>query len=268
MKIIHKFSLNVCSLAILLTGCGSELSVREVCQDTPQFCDDLNKDSWCNAPRAEVILGRYLETQTPTDDLRFKLISDLEEYSTCVELASHIEHIKLKEKKTSRVNGYMTSLRELDRLAKITKDSDHPHLLYWHWSRHGSEDSMTRFLALRDKGELETPELQFKLATYFIKYDANKTINTLYHALELYRQDDEINPEILKALNTIYLKKEKFKHAYVWGKIARDLGLKDIDLAALKAVLMNQNMSINKLDALANSYKDSIEGGQFIPPNR
>lgn len=256
------------SLSLFLTACDSGLSVRKVCKETPQFCEDLNTDSWCKDVRADIIINRYLEHQTPTDELRYKLMLDYETYSECVELASHIEHIKLKEKKTSRVDGYVTSQRELKRLSTATKDSMKPELLYWHWSRNGNEDAMTKFLSLKDSGQLETPELQFKMATYWSKIDRNRTIDILYHALSLYKPGADINPEILKALSTLFTKEEKLKHAYVWGRIAKDYGLSDIDLAPMKAVLSNQGINSDKLDDLADDFKSAIEAGEFIPPNR
>lgn len=86
--------------------------------------------------------------------------------------------------------------------------------------------------------------------------------------MELYKAGDDVNPEIFKSLSSIYLKEQKFKHAYVWGYIAKDYGMTDIDLAPLKAVLSNQNIKISKLNRLADGYIDMIEDGDFIPPSR
>ncbi|MER2494006.1 DUF2989 domain-containing protein [Catenovulum sediminis] len=256
------------SISIAVSACDSGLSLNEVCQSTPQICEDLNTDAWCKQERKDVILGRYAEMQNPTDDVRYKLIMDFEAYSTCVEKASFIEHIKLKDKQTGRVRGFVTSVKELERLSNQTKDSNHPHLLYWHWSRNGDEQAMSRFLALRDSGILQTPELQFKLATYYVKFNRDLTIDTLYHALTLYDGEKPVNPEILKTLSTLYLKDEKYKHAYVWGKLAKEFGVTDIDLAPLRAVLKNQSISIAQLNDIADDYGSAIENGEFTPPRR
>ncbi|AWB67689.1 DUF2989 domain-containing protein [Saccharobesus litoralis] len=265
---ILKQTLTSVAIALILTGCDSGVSVRKVCKETPQFCQDLNKDSWCKDKRANVIIGRYLESQQASDDIRYQLILDLESYSECVEIASHIEHIKLKEKTTTRVQGYVTSLKELERLKNVTKSSNDPRLLYWHWSRNGDENALTQFLKLRETGDLETPDLQFKLATYWVKIDRDATIDILYHALALYKDGDKIDPEILKTLSTLYLKEDKLKHAYVWGRIAKDYGMKEIDLAPMKAILGNQGVDVDKLDDFADEYQSQIESGSFVPPKR
>ena len=251
-----------------LSACDQGLTLKSICEQTPEFCEDLNDDAWCKKERKEVIVGRYNEAKNPTDEVRFKLIMDFEKYSTCVEKASFIEHIKLKDKQTGRVKGFVTSVRELERLSKVTADSQDPNLLYWHWSRNGDEDAMSRFLGLRDSGILQTPELQFKLATYYVKFDRDLTIDTLYRALELYKEGDRINPEILNTLSTLYLKEEKFKHAYVWGKLAKEFGVSDIDLAPLRAVLKTQGVSISQLNDLASDYESALESGTFEPPKR
>ena len=251
-----------------LSACDQGLTLKSICEQSPEFCEDLNDDAWCKKERKEVIVGRYNEAKNPTDEVRFKLIMDFEKYSTCVEKASFIEHIKLKDKQTGRVKGFVTSVRELERLSKVTADSQDPNLLYWHWSRNGDEDAMSRFLGLRDSGILQTPELQFKLATYYVKFDRDLTIDTLYRALELYKEGDKINPEILNTLSTLYLKEEKFKHAYVWGKLAKEFGVSDIDLAPLRAVLKTEGVPISQLNDIASDYESALESGTFEPPKR
>ncbi|MCU4674448.1 DUF2989 domain-containing protein [Catenovulum sp. 2E275] len=251
-----------------LTACDSGPTLRQVCEQNQQFCDDLNQDAWCKAERKEVIFGRYNEQQNPTDQIRYKLMLDLESYSTCVEKASHIEHIKLRDKQTGRVKGYITSLKELKRLSDVTKNSTDPYLLYWHWSRNGDETAMQKFLNLRDSGILQTPDLQLKLATYYVKFDRDLTIDTLYHALEIYDGTQVLKPEIFKTLSTLFIKEEKYKHAYVWGKIAKEHGIIDIDLAPLKAILQNEGNNIASLDQLVTQYSEQIKNGQFIAPNR
>lgn len=255
-------------LMFTITGCDSAKTVKTVCLETPEVCEDLNADGWCRAERRLVILGRHEENINPTDDLRYQLLLDLEHYKKCVHKASLIEHIKLKEKTTSRVNGYITSIREIKRISEATKNTNHPQLLYWHWSRNADEQALDKFLALQKNRMLETPELQLKLASYYTKLDPNLTIDILYHALSLYKGDRPPNIEILTTLSTIYLKQEKFKHAYVWGKLGQLAGGNDIDLAPLRAMLINENQGIAALDTLAEQYLEAIEAGEFKPPKR
>ncbi len=252
--------------AFALTGCDSQISVRQVCDDTPQFCSDLNTDSHCNTERSNVIIGRYIEHQKPTDNNKFKLLTDFHSYSRCVELASSIEHIKLKEKTTSRVNGYLTSIKEIKRLSNDTKNSNLPELLYYHWSYNNNEEAIYKLEKLDQQGELENSEMQFKLASYYTKVDVDLAIDKLYHALELNPPGQKPNNEIYTSLVNSFYKLEKHKQAYIWAVIARDTGVKNIDLEPLEYLLENQGKSLSQLQSLAFDTKDRVESGEFKSP--
>ena len=131
---------------LLIQGCGDEVSVRDVCDNTPGMCSDLNTDGHCNVERSQVIVARHYEKAQPTDENKYTLLDNFEQYSRCIYRAAGIEHIKLKDKKTSRVNGYLTSLAEIKRLSNETVNSTYPKLLYYHWSRNGSEEAMEKLL--------------------------------------------------------------------------------------------------------------------------
>lgn len=93
---------------ITLAGCEEPVTLAKVCKETPGFCADLNKDSHCKDERAEVILKRYSEYKEPTDENKYQLLKEFETYNQCITLAAKIEHIKLKAKKTSRIDGQLT----------------------------------------------------------------------------------------------------------------------------------------------------------------
>ena len=46
---------------LALTGCEDPLTLAKVCEETPGFCSDLNKDSHCKEQRKDVIMQRYIE---------------------------------------------------------------------------------------------------------------------------------------------------------------------------------------------------------------
>lgn len=251
---------------LLLLGCDKQISVREVCDVNANFCNDLNTDGHCNAIRSEVIVKRYLENQTPSDENKFKLLVDFEEYSSCIHLASQIEHIKLKEKKNSRIKGYMTSLREIKRLIAETKDTSHPGILYYQWSHTNNEAALNKFLSLENAESMRNTQMQFLLATYYIKFDLEKTVNLLYRALELNPKDGIPNNEIYKTLVNIFYKQKKYKHAYIWALIAKESGIENIEIAPLEHMLENQGKSLVNLKKLANKTLDQIESGTFFSP--
>ena len=87
-----------------LAGCyDSAPTVREICQGTPSMCSDLNDDNWCNSERRQLIFSRYDVSQNKTPENQYYLMQDLQEYSKCIELASTIEHKKLKQKQSNRI---------------------------------------------------------------------------------------------------------------------------------------------------------------------
>lgn len=262
MKIVW-FSLSL----VLLAGCGAEQkTVAQICKDNPAICTDLNEDSHCNVQRAEVIFDRAAEAKLPSDKNKYKLLISFEKYSKCIELASGIEHIKLKEKTTSRVNGFLTSLKEIKRLTEETVSSDDPNLLQYHWSRHQSQSHLEKFLVAEKDKRLETPELQIALASYYMKRDVKKTIDILHHALSLYPADAAIDPEIYTALTTIHYTQRNYQLSLLWALIAEEAGIERIEFARIKTELKELKIDADPIEALADDTLESIKLGQFKAP--
>ncbi|MEM5552671.1 DUF2989 domain-containing protein [Pseudoalteromonas neustonica] len=252
---------------LALTGCEEPLTLAQVCKDTPGLCNDLNKDSHCKEQRADVIMARYYEYKEPTDENKYALLKGFEKYDQCVSLAAKIEHIKLKEKTTSRVEGHLTSIKEITRIFQDTKNTNHPGLLYYHWSRNNDQSALTKLLTIEDQPSVtEDAEMQFFLATYYIKFDEEKTIDLLYKTLELNKPDQIPNPEIYTTLVSLFNKHEKFKHAYTFAKIAQLSGITNIDIMSIEHQLTASGKSLNSLDSLAEQTFESIQTGQFVSP--
>ena len=166
------------AFAILLTGCEESLTVEGICVQSPAMCNDLNQDSHCKAQRERTIFSRHLESLQPTDEHKYQLLKAFEHYNQCIALAANIQHIKLKSKTTARRRAHLTSMREIARIYQQTKHTSHPGLLYYHWSRNNDESALTRLLALEHTAEVEqSAEMQFYLASYYIKVDEEKAIN-------------------------------------------------------------------------------------------
>ena len=177
------------------TGCEEPVTIAKVCKETPGFCADLNKDSHCKDESAEVILKRYSEYKEPTDENKYQLLKEFETYNQCITLAAKIEHIKLKAKKTSRIDGQLTSIKEMTRLYQDTIDTNHPGLLYYHWSRNNNQGALNKLLAIEDDPSVtQSAEMQFFLASYYIKFDDEKTDKT-GDATYVYT-DPDLDPDI------------------------------------------------------------------------
>ena len=251
---------------VFTTGCESELTLRQICDEKAELCNDLGSDGHCKNERLDVIFHRYHEAKLPSDKNRHALLLKWEKYSACIELASQIEHIKLKEKKTLRVDGYIVSVNEIKRLSDATVTSDYAPLLYYHWTRNGSNKHLEKFLALEGSKQINTPELVFGLATYYIKRDLPKTVELLYKTLSMYKEGDAVNPEIYSSLSSIYYKLEKTSNAYLWAKVAQLSGQENVNLEELRLEINNQGKTTNGLDKQAQATLDSILDGDFVIP--
>ena len=250
-----------------LVGCEQPLTLSKVCEETPGFCEDLNKDSHCKDLRADLIFSRYHEYKTPTDDNKYDLLKKLESYNSCVSLAAKIEHIKLKEKTTSRVEGHLTSLKEMNRIFQDTKQTNHPGLLYYHWSRNNSRFAMNKLLKMQDQDNVKNDaEIQFFLATYYAKFDDEKTVDLLYRVLELNEAGQQPKLEVYSSLVSIFFKQKKFKHAYTFAKVAQMSGFEDIDILPVTHEITSRGRSLSLLDNLAVQTFEEIQNGTFVSP--
>lgn len=252
---------------LVLSGCEDPSTLTKVCEETPGLCSDLNKDSHCKHQRSDVIFSRFHEYKKPNDENKYQLLKDFEQYDKCVARAAKIEHIKLKGKNTSRVEGHLTSLKEMTRLYQDTEDTNHPGLLYYHWSRNNSQSALTKLLSLENDESVSTSaEMQFFLASYYIKFDEEKTIDLLYKTLELNKPGQIPNPEVYTTLVSLFYKHEKYKHAYTFARVAELSGIENIAMFPIENKLTATGKDLDSLDELAKQTFDSVKNGRFVSP--
>ena len=236
------------SLAALLglSACGERLpTVREMCASEPSLCADLNQDNWCRAERRQLIISRYLQQHQPSSEQQYYLLKDLQNYSQCIEIASGIEHRKLKSKQSHRIEVYLNSLKSIKQLADETQHSEAPLLLYWHWANRNDSDALQQLLAMQESPAMQTHELQFALATYYAKEDQQQVLTHLYNALHLYQPKQRFNVEIPESLVTYYLSQEDIKNAYIWARVA----------LAFDSTLINEQQMRSIVNATEEQYE-------------
>lgn len=252
---------------LILVGCGeSEISISEICETKPKVCNDLMDDSHCKLERRNVVYSRYYEGSVPSDAKKYRLLLDFEKYSKCMELASGIEHIKLKEKTTQRINSYHVSLAEIKRLSDETLSSDHPGLLYYHWSRHQSKSHLERFLKAAEQNNFAEPDLQFALASHFLAERNPKAIEAMHQTLKLYKANQRVDPEIYKTLTTAYYKQKKYIESYHWALVSQAAGVERIEFQLIIKDLDKQNFDHDKIKTIAEKTLLLIEEGKYQPP--
>jgi hypothetical protein len=264
MKITLAFIL----FSLLLTACDSGPNFAELCEKNSDICNEFEEDTWCKRERIAVGFANLNHRQKPDDLQKFDQLIAYENYATCMGHASKIEHIKLKHKKTMRVNNHIKAKKRIKAISTETKNSEHPYLLHYHWSRYLNEAALSKFLAQEGTESLETPFSQYNLATYYAKRDLDKTLQLLFHALELYQENDKVDPEIFKSISTIFTEQKKPKQVYVWLKVLKLHSPEDetVDDNSLRNYIKTYNLKAEGLDNLAIKTLEKIELGTFKAP--
>lgn len=238
-------------------------TVNEICAENPELCEDLNPDAWCRAEKAEIIKHRFNNLTSTNDNHKYALMLMFEDYQKCIVKASGIQHIKYREKEAGRMKGVLTAERELARLSRETRHSPDPYLSFYHWSRHGDEVALARFMDYHTKNQLNTPELQLALATIQVKYNLDDTRDTLHRALSMYQDGDAVDTELFKSMITIHLDREKYNMAYVWALVA-DNYIKDSHyIENTKSLLADEELPFDVLEDVADEIISSINHGNF-----
>ncbi|RUO77551.1 DUF2989 domain-containing protein [Idiomarina seosinensis] len=250
--------------SMIVAACGERMpTVREMCEQDPALCNDLNEDNWCRSERRQLIISRFLHQQNNSAERQYYLLKDLQAYSQCIELASNIEHHKLKDKQSHRIEAYLNSLKAIKKRAEQSANSEAPLLLYWHWANRSDEQALDKLLALEDTKAVQTHELQFALATYYAKQDQQKLLSLLFSALRLYQPEQRFNVEIPESLVTYYLGQEQIKPAYIWSQVAIAFGSRTMNEEQIRAIV---NATDDEYDRWQDAAKDivaEIESGTF-----
>ncbi|WP_412726446.1 DUF2989 domain-containing protein [Alteromonas sp. D210916BOD_24] len=252
------------TLLVALTGCSDlfEPTIGEICEAHSEMCTDLNVDARCREERAQIIRLRYYNKDSKGDAHKYSMLLGFEEYLSCVEVAQHIEHIKHKGKEATRLKGVITAQKEIRRLSRETKNSLDPYLSYYHWSRYNDQEAFRRFERYAASDKVSDPELLVALASVLIKTDQERTINTLYRALSLYTDSEEIDIEIYHSLASIAMDRDNYRLAYVWYGVAEafDERLPDIQRVQLGERF---NLPVNILDSVIEEVVSALKDSTF-----
>ncbi|NQZ83832.1 MAG: DUF2989 domain-containing protein [Colwellia sp.] len=265
MKVTHIVLLISC---FSLFSCDKGPSFAELCVMHSEICHEFEQDSWCKRERIAVGFANLNHVKTPLDPQKFEQLIAYEGYAQCMAHASKIEHIKFKNKQVMRVNNLMKAREQIKVISQQTNRSLHPDLLYFHWSRYLNKKSLAKFLALENTLQLETPKLQLNLATYYVKRDKEKTLQLLYHSLELSNDETQIDTEVFKSISTLFAEKKDVKNAYIWSKILHDYDSDDKTVTdqSLENYLKAYNLNSDVLDQTAEDILDRINDGEFKEP--
>jgi hypothetical protein len=252
-----------------LMACEQGPNFAELCDQHVEICEEFQEDTWCKKERIVVGFANLSQKLDADDGNKYRQLIAYEGYEKCMAHAAKIEHIKLKVKKTIRTNNVFKARDKIKEISHATRNSEHPDLLYFHWSRYLNEDSLSKFVALEGNELLERPNRQVNLATYYAKRDPTKTLNLLYHALELYPSDAKLDTEIFKSIASIFADKKEYKQAYIWSKILQIYDPKDNHISdkTLLNYIETYELNAGFLDRVANATLDKINAGKFVSPH-
>ncbi|MGF1723407.1 DUF2989 domain-containing protein [Photobacterium nomapromontoriensis] len=249
---------------LLLSGCFERhRSTDSLCEGYPQLCADTNlNDGQCRLQRASLIWQRYDVYKNPSDSEKFQELKFTYDYQKCLEYAARIEPTEFKERKTNRSRALINAYDSIKRLNTELAHSTDPDILYFRWSQ-GERAALRQFLRLEGSPSLETPDLQFGLASYYTAKDQEKTIRLLKHALELYQPNQVIKPEIIQSLATLSHQQGHTNTAYLWAKIGKELSIPVTSQAKLSTFYPMTTQQRETLDLKAEKIAEAIRDGQF-----
>lgn len=253
---------------LVLSSCDDRVSLAEICEQSTEICTEFKQDSWCKKERVSIARLRMDIKNNNLETDKFKALVAYEGYIKCMSLAAQIQHIKLKEKGTFRKQNVIKAKESLNALVDQTRNSDHPHLLYYHWSREIDANALGRLLKLEGTSQLENSTAQYHLATYYIKRNTTKTLKLLYRALELHELGTVLESEVLQTLSSIHIKKKLYKKAYIWLKVYQ-LYLDEPDKLteeSLSNYAITHKLDTDFLDKVASNTLDKILDGEFVSP--
>ncbi|WP_375750730.1 DUF2989 domain-containing protein [Vibrio sp. HN007] len=250
---------------ITLTGCFEpRLNTNQLCDKYEQLnCANLNmNDGQCRIARTDLIWHRKSVMDDPTVQNKVKEFRLVSEYQKCLDLAAQIEPTKLGDKKERRFNALMHTYDEQKRLLADISSYDSPEALYFMWTQ-GDSRAIFKFLRYEKTTKLNTAELQYALATYYITRDKEKTINILHKSLSYGPTDSELIANVVESLASVNQNLKRTEHAYIWVMVGKELGLPIASERNLNVLYNYDDEKRERLMGIAEKVLESIENKNF-----
>ncbi|MDC8830874.1 DUF2989 domain-containing protein [Alteromonas gilva] len=250
---------------LLLAGCSDFFapSIKQICEDNPQFCSDLNTDGWCRTEKSEIVRHRYDYQDDDSDRPKYDLLVNYENYQQCINKAAQIQHVKYRDKEFARKQASVSVAQTLKELQWQTKHSPDPYISYYQWSRFGYEDAKQRFVDAAERDVFAEPKYYVDLASIQIADNPKAARNALFKALSHYANvDEEIDGRITGLLTSLSLDTENYRMAYVWTKVTNHFA-ESTDNSQLTAMAAKHELPAALLDRIADDIIDALEAREF-----
>lgn len=267
-KIIKSMLILVMTLLVSSCFLSKKDDLASICKSDPELCADTHKIGDCRYLRTSVIRARFYDKLEPSDLHTRNLLSELNEYESCLELTLFIQFTKLRERKQKRLENYLRTQALMKEVLDRSKNTQDPHLAYYLWTRYQDLDAKQVFL--KAAKNLKDIKLLIKLATIYSKEEPQNSLTHFYDALSLSKSIDEIPKSTFTLIMTIFYQNKGFEQAYIWALIAKERNSEEefpvnLDLILQKG-LTNGPKLINNEDKLkekAESYWHKLEEGTF-----
>lgn len=263
---INRFNVSLlCAVVLLLPGCFSEpKSTEQLCRENPELrCDDYNiDDGQCRIPRTDMLWHRYARISDPTDGHKIEEYRLLKTYRKCLDLASQILPVDQSIQKQKRVEALVHTGRDMSYLINNLQNSSAPETLYFLWSELGDKQAQRRFLRMENTPALESAEMQYSLATFYISHDQKKTIALLNHSLEL-SKGPPVHLEILTSLASLNQLLNHKEESYIWAMTGKAFGASLIEDRKLELMYGFSAEKREQLNKIAQSVTQAIKDGNF-----
>lgn len=263
---IKRQLLIIASASLLLSGCFEvRKNTDELCKSNPPLrCEKLNmRDGQCRIPRTDLIWHRFETLRNNSVDEQIQEYAILHKYQLCLDLAAQIQPIDQTDLKERRFNALMHTYDEQKRILTELAASSDPKALYFRWT-HGDDDAKRAFLQLEGSGKLQTSEMQYALATYYVNRDRLKTVSLLENALRL-TEKDQVNPEVIKSLASTSQALGRKEHAYIWAMVGKEFGLPVTSERNMQRLYAFSQEKKEKLEQIADNIASAAEDGNYNP---
>ena len=262
LVIITSFSLGMSFLGLI--GCDNGRNIQSICKNNPEICADLHKDSWCLAEKTKIIQNRYAlkDSEVTTGKQLYIQLTNLEDYSRCIELASGVQHIIHTERTADRARAFRLSNQNLSLLQEQTRERQDPFMSYYQWTRFGDTDALARFLALENTGEITDPFLLAQVATYYSNRNAIKA-QQLYLKVFAEIPFDDFDVNWLLGLASTYRQTQQLDKAYMLTKANLLLTQQKYSEQKMIALLGGDKLLAAELDLKAQTLIDSLKNDSY-----
>lgn len=304
-----------------LSGCNDNVTLDEACDGISPLCEKIQADSNCRQNREEVMVTAYHlqvadrkgKDQAMIDKMRYDQLMNLEEFAQCSYLQTLIEFVppsqkfanaerhpdgtltsesvekmerykrSIEKRKQAKDENYFYARRYQQSLNNITRDSNSPYLLYYHWSRNQNAEALDALKLHYDAGKIKAYDMLFYLSQAYGHYEPEVAKRMLIASLEVYPVDlytsknppsdkkkyvptlddgERLHYPAMRALVQFYYSEKKYTMSYLYAKLLHLNKDRSAHIAMIREQLA-KHVDTEQVDEVAETLHDALQDGEF-----